>query len=50
MKAELIQIFWHSKQAIYSIDTCYDRFATCGGDEKIRVYVSLIPGMGIRWR
>ena len=37
MKAELLQIFWHEKQAIFSLDFSVDKLATAGGDSKIRV-------------
>ncbi|OIR58023.1 MAG: chromatin assembly factor 1 subunit B [Amphiamblys sp. WSBS2006] len=41
MNAELLQIHWHDKQAIYSVD--FDpieknRIVTCGGDKTIRLW------------
>lgn len=38
MKSELIQISWHTKEPVFSVD--FDntgRFATSGGDNAVRV-------------
>lgn len=39
MKASAIQVNWHDKQPVYSVDFELkgDRFATAGGDNTVRV-------------
>lgn len=48
VKAEVVQINWHDRKAVYSLDIQPSqddgliRLATAGGDNNIRVYLLLI--------
>lgn len=40
MRAKTLQIIWHDKQPVFAVDfdPLTDKFATCGGDNNVRVW------------